>query len=102
MNWFSMNGCTEPRCRATVWSIRSKRKAARSGLRDLSNVSPGFEMSVPLYLDFNGQLVAVGSIALAGSAKSREFRSNLPRRPRRVLLNAEQDVLASEVVVNGK
>ena len=77
-------------------------KVRFSGFVEQSDVSPGFQMSVPLYLDFNGQLVAVGSIALAGSAKSREFRSNLPRRPRRVLLNAEQDVLASEVVVNGK
>jgi hypothetical protein len=65
-------------------------------------VSPGFKMIVPLYVDFEGRPVQLGQVRIAGNSSTKEFRLPLPKRPKRVLLNAEHDVLASEVVINGK
>jgi hypothetical protein len=59
-------------------------------------------MLVLLYLDFGRQSMLLGHSAMAGNTKSKEFHVALPRRPKRVLLNAESDVLASEMVVNEK
>jgi hypothetical protein len=59
-------------------------------------------MIVPLYADFGGKPMQLAQIRLIGSTTTKELRIPLPRRPKRVLLNAEHDVLASEVVNNGK
>jgi len=67
-----------------------------------SEVSPGFKMIVPLYVDFDGRPVQLAQIRLVGNTTTKEFRVPLPKRPKHVLLNAQHDVLASEVVNNGK
>jgi len=77
-------------------------KMMLTGTVEQSGVSDKFKMLVPLYLDFTGTPVTVGHVALSGNRKSNEFHIALPERPKRVLLNAEHDVLASEVVVSGK
>jgi len=64
-----------------------------------SGVSPGFVMSVPLYFDFDGHTADAGSVVLAGNQTSNEFKIRLPKKPKRVLLNANHDVLAAESVV---
>jgi len=63
-----------------------------------SGVSPRFLMAAPVYFDFDGSVVVAGSVALLGNQTSNEFKIRLPQRPRRVLLNANHDVLAAESV----
>lgn len=61
-----------------------------------SGVPDGFKMQVPLYLDFDGNLLRAGSIYAAGSKTMKDFEFKVPKKPRRVLINALQDVLAVE------
>ena len=64
-----------------------------------SDVSADFAMRVPIYLDFDGRLVRAGSSVLRGNMTAPEIQFDLPKRPKRVLLNANHDVLAAEAVV---
>lgn len=67
-----------------------------------SGVSDGFRMRVPIYLDFgnaNGP-VKVANIAVTGSSAASEFKLKLPIRPKKVLLNYNDDVLARSVKVD--
>lgn len=63
-----------------------------------SDVSERFAMAVPIYLDFDGKLIRAVSLRIAGSA-TRDFKIKVPKKPKRVLVNAYDDVLASESVV---
>ncbi|PYT23575.1 MAG: hypothetical protein DMG57_31460 [Acidobacteria bacterium] len=67
-----------------------------------SGVSPRFKMLIPIYLEFDGKPFQMGRVFLVGNLKSKEFQTRLPKRPKRVLINAEHDILASQVSVNGK
>ncbi len=67
-----------------------------------SGVSSGFRMRVPVYLDFDGNLARLGSVGVAGNQTSPEFKVLLPKKPKRVLLNAHHDILAAETVVTEK
>ena len=64
-----------------------------------SGVSDRFLMGVPIYFDFDGHIMRAGSVALLGNMTSSEVKLRLPKKPKRVLLNAMHDVLASEAVV---
>jgi hypothetical protein len=61
-------------------------------------VGPSFKMRVPVYLDYDGKLAKLGTVALTGSSTSNELKIPLAKRPRRVLLNANNDILAAGVV----
>jgi hypothetical protein len=68
-----------------------------------SDVSQGFMMPVPIYLDFEGgKPVRLGDVQMFGSSTSQEYKVPLPKKPKRVLINANYDVLASESVSAGK
>jgi aminopeptidase N len=60
-----------------------------------SDVSGAFKMRVPVYADIDGKLFRLGSLGLIGSQTTPEFKIKLPKKPKRVLLNANHDVLAS-------
>jgi hypothetical protein len=64
-----------------------------------SGVFPRFVMGVPIYFDFDGHVQRAGAVALLGNMTSNEFKLRLPKKPKRVLLNANHDVLAAETVV---
>jgi len=64
-----------------------------------SGVSSRFVMGVPIYFDFDGHVVRAGAVALLGNMTSNEVKIRLPKKPKRVLLNANHDVLAAEIVV---
>ncbi|MGC9946322.1 MAG: carboxypeptidase regulatory-like domain-containing protein [Bryobacteraceae bacterium] len=64
-----------------------------------SGVSSKFVMGVPIYFDFDGHVVRAGEVALLGNMTSNEVKVRLPKKPKRVLLNANHDVLAAEIVV---
>jgi len=68
-----------------------------------SDVSQGFRMPVPIYLDLDGsKIVRLGDVKMLGSSTSDEIKVPLPQKPKRVLINANYDVLASESVSVGK
>jgi hypothetical protein len=64
-----------------------------------SDVTPDFVMRVPIYLDFDGRLLRVGSTVVKGNMTTPEIAMDLPKKPKRVLLSANHDVLAVETVV---
>ncbi len=70
-------------------------KTLLTGKVTQSEVSDQFKMRVQVYADFDGKPVRLGSLGLFGSQTTPEFKIKLPRKPRRVLLNANHDVLAS-------
>lgn len=63
-----------------------------------TGVSKGFHMPAWLYVDIDGNLLRVGSLVVDGDS-TREVNVVLPKRPRRVQLNAFHDVLARSVEV---
>ncbi len=62
------------------------------------DVSPSFKMRVPLYVDYDGRLVKLGTVPMAGTSTTNEIKLPLSKRPRRVLVNAGNDVLATVTV----
>lgn len=56
------------------------------------DVPEDFKMIVPLYADFEGRPIRLGSVRMVG-AVTVPFDIQLPKKPRRVLLNANHDVL---------
>ena len=62
------------------------------------SVEPLFKMRVPMYLDYDGKLAKLGSVPMSGNSTSDELKVTLVKRPRRVLLNAYDDILAAAVV----
>jgi hypothetical protein len=60
-----------------------------------SEVSEAFKMRVLVYADFDGKPIRLGSVGLFGSQTGPEFKILLPKKPKRILLNANHDVLAS-------
>jgi hypothetical protein len=61
-------------------------------------VGPLFKMRVPVYVDYDGKLAKLGTVPMTGSSISDELKITLAKRPRRVLLNANDDILAAAVV----
>ena len=59
------------------------------------DVSPVFKMRVEVYVDYDGRLVRLGTVPLAGPSTGHEIKVPLGRRPRRVVLNANDDVLGT-------
>jgi Carboxypeptidase regulatory-like domain/Peptidase family M1 domain len=66
-----------------------------------SGVSDGFVMPVPVYVDFDVRPQMIGSVALRGNSTSSEFKVMLPKKPKRVLINANHDILAAQSTVSG-
>jgi Peptidase family M1 domain len=60
-----------------------------------TGVSDGFLMTVPLYAELANGTTRLGLVAIGGN-RPREFQLMLPVKPKRVFLNANQDVLAYE------
>jgi aminopeptidase N len=76
-------------------------KVMLTGKVTQSGVSTNFVMPVPVYADFDGNMVRLGSVALQGNQTSKEFKVMLPKKPKRLLVNAHHDVLAAENTVSG-
>jgi aminopeptidase N len=58
-----------------------------------SEVGPNFASIVPLYADFDGQLTRLGTVRIVGSTSNDKIQVLLPKKPKRVLINAYHDVL---------
>jgi hypothetical protein len=61
-----------------------------------SGVGEKFKMPVGIYGDFDGKLIRLGFIRMTGSTTTPEATVTLPRKPNRVLLNANYDVLSTK------
>ncbi len=61
------------------------------------DVGPAFKMPVPVYVDYDGRPAKMGNVPMTGSSSSAEIKVTLGKRPRRVLLNANNDILAAAV-----
>jgi hypothetical protein len=66
-----------------------------------SAVSDRFKMIVPVYVDIDGKIGRLGTVAVQGN-KTNQFQVKLPQKPKRVLINAYHDVLASEALSEQK
>jgi hypothetical protein len=107
MDWFFMQwvyGTEIPRYRLDyTLTPEADGKCLLSFKVTQSDVSQGFRMPVPIYLEFDGgKLVRLGEVKMFGSATTDEIKVPLPQKPKRVLINANYDVLASESVSVGK
>ncbi len=58
------------------------------------DVGSSFKMRVGAYVDYDGHPIKLGTVPIAGSTTTDEVKVTLAKRPRRVLLNAYDDVLA--------
>jgi hypothetical protein len=100
MEWFKREwiyGTDLPRYRLD-YSLKpsSDGKFRFVGKLTQSDVSPDFVMRVPIYMDFDGRVIKAGSAVLRGNMTTPEIAVDLPKKPKRVLLNAGHDVLAAE------
>src|SRR5262245_2470848 len=77
-------------------------KVTLRGAVTQSDVSPNFKMLVPLYLEFGGKIVRIGSAPVMGAMTTKEFEVKLPEKPKRAMINYHYDVLAHESVSVGK
>lgn len=106
MDWFFRQwvyGTELPRYRFDYrLEPQSDGKVLLKGTLTQSDVSAHFKMPVPLYLDFDGKPMRIGEFRITGNTTTPEFQVMLPQKPKRVLINAWQDVLAIESVSNGK
>jgi hypothetical protein len=103
MEWFKREwiyGTDLPRYRLE-YSLKASEygKVRFTGKLTQSDVSADFVMRVPIYMDFDGSVIRVGSVALRGNMTAPEIVANMPKKPKRVLLNANHDVLAAENTV---
>jgi aminopeptidase N len=69
-----------------------------TGTLTQSEVSENFVMGVPIYFDFDGQISRSGLVRIQGN-RSVPIKINLPKKPKRVLLNARHDILSAEATV---
>jgi aminopeptidase N len=102
MNWFFREwvyGTDIPKYRLDYsLTPQPDGKVALGGTITQSDVSNGFRMAIPLYVDIDGHAFLLGRTILVGNQTSKEFKVVLPKKPKRVLLNANYDVLASESI----
>jgi hypothetical protein len=54
-----------------------------------------------VYVEFDAWPQVIGSAVLRGTHTSNEFKLLLPKKPKRVLINVNHDVLAAESTVSG-
>lgn len=58
-----------------------------------SRVDNSFKMRVPIYLDFDGKITRLGSIAVFGNSTTEPFEVVLPKKPKKAFLCYYEDVL---------
>jgi aminopeptidase N len=58
-----------------------------------SEVDPNFVMPVPLYVDFDGKALRLGTVRMVGNSTIDTIQLLLPQKPRRVMINANHDIL---------
>jgi aminopeptidase N len=60
-----------------------------------SGVDDSFKMLIPIYADYSGKTIKLGTIAIRGSSTTQELPILLPKKPDSIKLNAFEDVLCT-------
>lgn len=63
-----------------------------------SKVDDSFKMVVPVYLDFGKKVIRLGNVPITGNTSTPPLKINLPKKPKRVLLCAYEDILCTTKV----
>ena len=97
MDWFFRDwvyGTTIPRHKFdyTVTDAPDGKFLLKASLTQ-SEVTPDFGMLVPIYLDFDGQIVRLGTARMVGNTTANDIQVTLPKKPKRVMINYWHDVL---------
>jgi hypothetical protein len=58
-----------------------------------SEVDDNFAMPVPVYADFDGQIMRIGNVRMIGNSTNDKIQVLLPKKPRRVMINYYHDIL---------
>jgi hypothetical protein len=58
-----------------------------------SEVDENFTMLVPVYADFDGKVVRLGNVRMKGNSTLDNIQVLLPAKPKRVMINANHDIL---------
>jgi aminopeptidase N len=100
MDWFFnqwVYGTTIPRYKFdyTVTAADNGQWQLKGNLTQ-SEVPPDFIMAVPIYVDFDGQVVRLGVIRLHGNTTESGLNVTLPKKPKRVMINYWHDVLEAQ------
>jgi hypothetical protein len=59
-----------------------------------SEVSPNFAALAPIYADQEGKIALVGRVRMLGSSSLSDLKLRVPKKPKRVLIKANYDVLS--------
>jgi hypothetical protein len=95
MDWFFnqwVYGSAIPKYKLDYNVTEEGGKIVLKGSVAQSEVPDDFVMPVPIYLDLDGQIVRLGAARIVGNS-SVPLQVNLPKKPKRVLLNYYHDVL---------
>lgn len=99
MNWFFdqwVHGTIIPE-----YTLKSNVQRVLGGKYNLScsitqsKVNDSFKMLVPVYLDYGDKLIRLGNILMKGNSTSPQLKLQLPKKPKRVLLCAFEDILCT-------
>lgn len=60
-----------------------------------SGVDDNFKMRVPIYLDFDGRLTRLGTVAIVGNSSTQEYSVAMDQKPKRVAICSYEDVLCT-------
>jgi aminopeptidase N len=95
MDWFFnqwVYGTAIPKYKLDYTVAEEGGKIMLKGSIAQSEVPDDFVMMVPIYLDFDGQVMRMGAARLLGNT-TLPMQVELPKKPKRVLLNYFHDVL---------
>ena len=100
MDWFFnewVYGMTVPRYKFdyTVTAADEGKWLLKASLTQ-SEVTPDFAMPIPIYVDFDGQVNRLGVIRLRGNTTNSDLQVLLPKKPKRVLINYNHDILEQQ------
>jgi hypothetical protein len=97
MDWFFQEwlyGVTVPRYKFDyTLTDTDGGKCILKGTVTQSEVNDTFLMPVPVYVDIDGHITRLGTVAMAGNSTSKEINVTLPKRPKRVMINYWHDIL---------
>jgi hypothetical protein len=101
LDWFFAEwvyGTEIPRYSAEYSVKPSGEQFVLSGKLTQSDVSQRFAMMVPIYVEFDGRPIRAVLVPIIGSS-TRDFEIKLPKKPKRVLIAANYDILYSDAAV---
>ena|SRR5437868_13682964 len=95
---FSRSGSTGPTFRATNSDYTAAEESGGNYLVKAnltqSEANPSFIGLAPIYAEMDGRTLLIGRARITGNSTLSDLKLRVPRKPKRVLINANDDVLA--------